>query len=410
MISVAYIVNSFCYGGLERCVARLGAGLDRGRFRPVVICLTESGGAEAWIGRDDVPVFELRKRPGNDWRMVRRLAEVLKRERVDVAHSHNWVTLVETTLARRWAGTPAHVHAQRGMFHHGQDAARWKQAARRMATRWACSRADAVVAVAGSVRDDLIGTWGVAADSIQVIPNGVEVPGHDASGEAARRLRASQGIPADAIVVGSVGRLVPVKDFPTLIRAAAQMEQGGGCVHVVIVGDGPEMPLLREVVAELRVGDRVHLVGEQSNVGDWLKAMDIYVNCSLSEGMSQSVLEAMAMGRPLVVTDVGENGTLVGGEIGGAESGDEDGCGVIVAAGRPDELARGIGRMLPSPARMGHGQRATARHGSRYGLETMLSAYEDLYERLMPANQPQRPKKETVTSFPSATQPEPLAR
>ncbi len=400
-ITVAYIVNSFRYGGLERCVARLGAGLERGRFRPVVICLTESGGAENWLGRDDVPVVELRKRPGNDWNVVRRLAEVLRREQVDVVHSHNWVTLVETTLARRWAQTPVHVHAQRGMFHHGQDAARWKQAARRMATRWACSRADAVVAVADSVRDDLIETWGVAADSVQVIPNGVDVPSHDASGETARRLRASLGIAADAVVVGSVGRLVPVKDFATLIRAAAQVGQQAGCVHGMIVGDGPEMPRLRDVIAELGVGNRVHLVGEQSNVGDWLQAMDIYVNCSLSEGMSQSVLEAMALGRPLVVTDVGENRALAGGE---------DGCGVIVPAGCPDELARGIGRLLPSAARLAYGQRAAARHGSRYALETMLSAYEGLYERLMFVNKPQRAEREAATSQPSAAQPEPLAR
>ena len=111
---VAYVVCTFETGGLERCIARLCSHLDRDRFRPMVVCLSRSGAAADWIERDDVPIVELGKRAGNDPLLVRRLARTLKEDRVDVVHSHNWGRLVETSLARRWAGVPVHVHAERG--------------------------------------------------------------------------------------------------------------------------------------------------------------------------------------------------------------------------------------------------------------------------------------------------------
>ncbi len=372
MIAIAYIVDSFRYGGLERCVARLVNGLDADRFRSVVICLKDSGRAAEWI-RGDVPVHELHKGPGNDWSVVRRLADVLRDEQIDVVHSHNWATLVETTLARRMAKTPVHVHSQRGMFFHGRAASPWKQAARRLATRWACGRADRVIAVADSVRQEMCEVWGIPRDSIQVIPNGIDVPVHDATGREAARLRNSLGIPLEAVVIGSVGRLVPVKDFSSLIQAVKRIPMGEQPVHLMIVGDGPEMLVLKQTIEQEKLSGRVHLVGEQSNVGDWLKAMDIYVNSSLSEGMSQSVLEAMSLGLPIVATDVGANRELVG---------HAPACGLIAIPGKPESLAGSLIEMVCSERRSDFRDHAHERHHNNYNLQAMITTYEELYESL----------------------------
>src|SRR5690242_12707653 len=102
-LRVALVVHTFEIGGIERHVARLASRLDRQKFRPLIICLARTGKAAQWIETDDVPVIELHKQPRNDLRVVFRLARTLRDERIDVVHSHNWGTLLETTLARRWA-------------------------------------------------------------------------------------------------------------------------------------------------------------------------------------------------------------------------------------------------------------------------------------------------------------------
>lgn len=376
--TVAYIVDSFRYGGLERCVARLVNGLDEQRFRTVVISLKDAGQATEWVQRE-VPIHELHKKPRNDWSVVRRLADVLRDEQIDVVHSHNWATLIETTLARRIAKTPMHVHSQRGMFFHGRTASPWKQTARRIATRWACRRTDQVIAVADSVRQEMSGSWGIPCESIQVIPNGIDEPEHDKTGWEAARLRDSLGVGSDAIVIGSVGRLVSVKNFSSLIQAVSRIRSVEQPVHLIIVGDGPEMLSLSQAVQAEGLSGRVHLVGEQSNVGDWLQAMDVYVNSSLSEGMSQSVLEAMSLGLPIVATDVGANGELVS---------TEPACGLITLPGKPESLAVALNEMMCSERRSAFGRRAEERHRSTYDLHSMIATYEKLYESLSPLERP----------------------
>ncbi|MCO6459414.1 MAG: glycosyltransferase, partial [Pirellulaceae bacterium] len=148
---LAYIVHSMQAGGLEKCVADLATHLDPERWQPLVICLTRSGPAADWIRRPHVPVVELHKRAGNDWGLVRRLVQTLRQWNVELAHSHNWGTLVETSLACRRSQV-AHVHAEHGLELNGLRLRGARSRLRRWARQWAFRRADAVVAVADSVR------------------------------------------------------------------------------------------------------------------------------------------------------------------------------------------------------------------------------------------------------------------
>ena len=376
MIRVAYIVNSFAMGGLERCVARLVNGLDPQVFETTVICLSETGAAEHWIERPDVSIVELHKSGRNGLGMIRRLAHELRNRRIDIAHSHNWATLIETSVARKWAKTPVHVHAQRGMFFHGKEDGRVKNTIRRAATRWATNRADCLVVVADAVRDYWLKEFGRGRVPIELITNGVDVPDYDHNCETAKRLRAELNIGPRDFVIGSVGRLVPVKSFETLVEAASRLRsRGHNHVHVVLVGDGPERGTLSQLAQSTQIGDRFHLVGEADNVGDWLKTMQLYVNCSLSEGMSQSILEAMAMGLPMVVTDAGANRVLVNGS---------DGCGDVVPCGNAEAFADAIERYVLSPELCRtRSAGALARHTAHYAVGRMLDEYAQLYRKLM---------------------------
>lgn len=366
-IRVAYVVYRFDVGGLERCVANLCNHLDRERFEPLVVCLDRSGTAAAWLERDDVEVVELRKRAGNDLAVIRRLARALRERRVDVVHSHNWGTLVETSVGRRWGGVKGHVHTEHGQGLHDEIRG-LRRLARRNATRWAFARADAVIVCAESVRPLVADRSGFPGAQIRFMPNGVPdpllVPCEVTAGDLRGRLK----IAPAAIVIGSVGRLVPVKDFRNAIEATSRLPEN---VHLVLVGDGPEESTLRDDARRLGIASRVHLAGRQTNVGDWLRLFDVYVNSSRSEAMSMGILEALGAGLPVVATDVGENRVLVEGSTP---------CGLIVPPGRSDVLAAAMTRVISCGSmRAECGANGRNRFVEQYSSNCMAREHERLY-------------------------------
>ena len=372
---VAYVVHTFDMGGLERCVARLINRLDPQRFEPVLVCLDRDGNASDWIEREGVPVVELHKRRGNDLGLVGRLAWCLRKHGIDIVHSHNWGTLLETSLARRSARTPVHVHAERGTLLGAVDSHGLRAWLRAGVARWAMNRSDCIVTVAESLAKKVRSRCGPLWRPIKVIPNGVDVPAVTADDEELARMRSSLGISADATLLGSVGRLVPVKDFGNAIDAISQLRPGADNVHLVLVGDGPERESLAKVASERGVEDRVHLVGHQDDIGDWLAIMNVYLNVSLSEGMSQSILEAMASGLPMVVTDVGDSAAMINGD---------HPCGLVAPAGDPLAVAGAVRELLDDPTRQAaFRQNALARHADCYNLEKMVQTYERLYTDLL---------------------------
>jgi len=373
-LRVAYMVRTFNTGGLERCIARLANHLDRERFQPMVICLRKNGTAADWIERDDVPILELNQRDGNDPLAIRRLARMLKEQRVDVVHSHNWGTLVETALARRWAAVPVHVHAERGLQFELRQRAGWKESLRRRVSDRAFRSVARVTVPADAIREFLEDRHPGLRGKIDVISNGVDSPDPNQLEQLGARVRQEAGIPTSAQVIGSIGRIVPVKGFEDLIRAVSRLRSAHPGVHLVLVGDGPERGRLEELAEELELSQSVHFLGHRNDVAACLGAMDIYVNSSHSEGMSQSILEAMAAGLPLVVTDVGDNAELVGGS---------DACGLVVPSHSPDELARALSLLIaPGHRRNMYQEQSLRRHEQRYSINTMTSRYEDLYTNL----------------------------
>lgn len=373
-IRIAYVVHSLDPGGLERCVVRLVDGLDRRRFAPSIVCLDRSGAASCWIERTDVEVIELRKGRRGTLNNVRRLAETFRHLSIEVAHSHNWGTLLETAVACRLVRPRArHVHAERGTVLGQPTRSTTRRRLRAAIMRHTLKHADVVLsnsfATAGRVAD----VTGMSVSRIRIIGNGLDAPLDGAARKdlERRRIRSVLGLDDDAVLFGSVGRLVPVKDFPTAIRAVAEAVKSGAPAHLLLVGGGPELDRLRARAVQAGLADRIHLVGEQTDVGPWYSAMDVYFNTSLSEGMSQSVVEAMAMGLPLVVTDVGDHRRLV-------ESG--SGCGRTAAPSDTATLSAAVCELAGNRAlREELGSRAAAIHAAEHSLSTMIARYERLY-------------------------------
>jgi glycosyltransferase involved in cell wall biosynthesis len=156
------------------------------------------------------------------------------------------------------------------------------------------------------------------------------------------------------------------------IDSIAELRSRQADVHLILVGDGAEQPALRSRCVALGIDDYVHFAGHRDDIGRWLAAFDIYINCSNSEGLSQSITEAMAMGLPLVVTDVGDSALLVGDAVH---------CGVLVPAGDTLSLCDSVFQLIGNiELRNSYSHAARERHGMEYGFSRMIGAYGALYQ------------------------------
>jgi glycosyltransferase involved in cell wall biosynthesis len=211
-------------------------------------------------------------------------------------------------------------------------------------------------------------------DRIRVIPNGVDaerfMPQPDIRGDLRRQL----GLPASGLLVGMVARLVPVKNHHGALEALAELVHARGTqISLALAGDGPLRGELQQAANQLRVGERVHFLGDISNIDQFLNSLDLFVLNSHSEGMSNTVLEAMACGLPVIATAVGSNCDLV---VHGQ-------TGTVIPPDDPAALARAIAALAASDAlRKSMGMMGRDRIEKVYGINKMVQAYSELYHDL----------------------------
>jgi sugar transferase (PEP-CTERM/EpsH1 system associated) len=349
-------------GGMEHGVVKLVNGLPLPQVQSS-ICATSPGGSLRELVRPEVPVFELRRRDGNDPVLVWRLYRLFRRERPDIVHTHAWGTLVEGWMAARLAGVPIVVHGE-----HGTLQAEPRQIA---VQRRIWGRVDHVLSVSSRLAEKLSAVTGFPLARIEVIRNGVDLSRFGSTDRAAAR--AALGIAADAFVVGTAGRLVPVKDHATLLEALARMAGEGRSFLAVIAGDGPLRAELATKAAALGIADRVRLLGHQPDIERVFAALDVFVLSSVSEGLSNTILEAMASGVAVVATRVGGADELVvDGET-----------GVLVPSQAPDAMARAISALGDDE---GLRQRMAAagrrRATEEFGIARMVENYAAFYRRV----------------------------
>jgi len=184
------------------------------------------------------------------------------------------------------------------------------------------------------------------------------------------------GLGPESILVGSVGRLVAVKGFDFAIRAFAEFLSSHQEAHLLLVGDGPERNSLVRIAGDLGISQHVHLVGKQANVDPWLAALDIYINTSHSEGMSQSIIEAMAAGLPIVATDVGDTQRVLGPP--------DQSAGICVPASDKNALANALAQLTTDPnMRERLKEQSKLRHARCYAEAALTKNCQDLYRVTM---------------------------
>lgn len=367
-LRLAHLIESDGPGGAERVVASLAAGLQAAGAENVVIA---PANGEGWLARElsgtgvQVELFRL-DRPISP-SFARWLAETLRRHRVALAHSHEFTMAVYGAWAARRAGVPYLFTMHGSRYYAGR-------LQRRVAMRVAAALSGSVVAVSQSLARHLSRDLWLRASRIVTIPNGASL-----APVAHSTLRAELRLGADDRLALAVGNLYPVKGHSYLLEAFGRLARRFPRLHVAIAGRGDLEAPLRARARTLEVGDRFHLLGLRSDVGNLLAGADVFVLPSLSEGLPLALLEAMLAARPIVATAVGEIGTVL--------SGGRD--GILVPPGDAAALAHALADVLSDPTEARRLSSAAALRAEDYTLAKMVDRYVALYETLLsPGDRP----------------------
>jgi len=369
---IAHVIHRLAVGGLENGVVNLINHLPADRFRHAIVCLTEATDFADRIKRADVPIVELRKRPGNSLSIHRRFHRLFRTMRPDVVHTRNLGAL-EAQFAATLAGVPVRIHGE-----HGWDVADPDGKSRRFALirRVYSPLVHRYVALSAHLERYLIERVGIAAQRIDHICNGVDCDAFRPRENARADFPHPPFRDPALVVIGTVGRLEPVKDQLALARAFAMAierePQARRFLRLAIVGAGSLRPAIEQTLAGNGVADLAWLAGERPDVPRLLPQFDAFVLPSQAEGISNTILEAMACGLPVIATAVGGNVELV-----------SDGAtGLLVAPNDTPALADAIARLGNAAdlrARLGVAARASA--VAQFSLAEMVRRYGAMYDR-----------------------------
>lgn len=352
-IRVVHLVHGLGVGGMEKLLVEFARHADRGGFDLKFVSFGGRGALAGDIEAAGWPVVALDQPEGLRPGSVLRIAALLRNWQTDILHTHDPKTLIYGAPAARLAGVGRIVHTC-----HGNGLAPFPRAARlfRMAS-W-------LVGVMVCVSNDLarqMAEIGINPRKMQTVLNGIDTALFSFTG------------PKPGGCAVAVARLSPEKDIGTLIRAAAIIRATCPSFQLEIAGDGPLMADLRALARELGLEGQVRFLGQVGDVPAVLGRAGLFVLPSLREGISLTLLEAMARGLPVVATRVGGTPEVVG----------EGETGVLISPGSPEELAGAVLRVLLDPdggRRMGEAARRRAEH--HFDVRRMVAKYEEIYRAL----------------------------
>jgi sugar transferase (PEP-CTERM/EpsH1 system associated) len=366
---IAHIVFRFDYGGLENGVVNVVNGLPEQAFRHAIIALTDSSDFKTRIRRPDVGVHVLNKQPGKDPGVYLRLYRLLRQLRPAIAHTRNLATL-EGAVVASLAGVPQRIHGEHGWDIYDPDGTNRKYRAMRRLASPAIGR---FVTVSRELERWLTVELGIRASKVTRICNGVDTKKFRPAAGASRTVLPAATFPTGSIVVGSVVRFSPIKDPLNLVKAfiIARRDPSGVSLRLAMIGDGPLRAEAERMLREAGLAADSWLPGSRDDVAPLLRELDVYVLGSLREGISNTVLESMSTGLPIIATRTGGNLELVNDNV----------TGRLVRTGNSEELAAALLAYARDPlSRIAHGRAARERIEKEYSLQRMLVEYEALYK------------------------------
>lgn len=365
-LRVLHVLDHLGTGGTELGVMKVTQALPADQFENG-ICVVRGNGEGFLKARTGQQILYAGGPERGSQFSIGRLTRVFRDWKPHVVHSRNWGT-IEAIPAAKLARVPIAIHSEHG---YELEMLEGIPLRRRLLRRMFYAWADSIFAVTNDLGGYHARQVGWPNDRIATIYNGVDVHKFAPSSIERCAHREALGLSESCFLVGAVGRLVRLKDYSTLLKATHLLASSGVDLAVMFVGDGPEMASLRREACGL--GHRVVFLGERSDLPQIFNAMDVFVQTSLIEGMSNTILEAMATGVPTVVTARGGNVELVSDKV----------TGILFEPGDVTALAATLSLLAKNPTmRASLGLNGRDRAVKEFCLEKMVSAYSQLYTDL----------------------------
>lgn len=377
---IAHVLFRFDVGGLENGVVNLINRIPEDRYRHAIVALTDSTDFKMRLNRD-VPVHALHKRDGKDIGLHWRLYRLFRELKPDIVHTRN-LNAVEAQLPAWLAGIKGRVHGEHGWDVHDLDGASrkyrlWRRAFRPFVQHY--------IPLSRHLADYLQSQIGVSPSRISCICNGVDTMKFHSSERARDPLPMDGFAGTHTVVIGTVGRMEQVKDQMTLARAFAQLirerPELRRRLRLVMIGDGRLRTAVVEYLREQGLADAAWLPGQRNDTAELLRTFDVFVLPSLAEGISNTILEAMASGRPVIATNVGGNGELV----------EHDNTGMLVPRDDPGAMSAALLHYIDNPdLRRTHGINGRIRAETCFSIDGMVDRYMQVYDSVLSPRRQQR--------------------
>jgi len=368
-INIMQVVLKLNVGGLERVVIDLLKNLDPNTYNPILCCLENYGSMIHEVKKLGIETIALgKKEEGLDLLLIPRLLKALKQYEVKILHSHNSSPHLYSTIAGKLASTPINIYTIHGQVSaiHGQGLY--------MKHRPLLYMTDMIVAVSHDARKMILNGSKISHNKVVTILNGIDEEKYSARVNIIDKKR-SIGLSTEDLVIGIVARLAPEKDHNTLLDAFRLVLNNTHLnIKLVIVGDGSLKEQMIKKSQLLSIDKNVIFLGERHDVPELLATFNLFVLSSTTEGISLTLLEAMAAGLPVIATKVGGNPEIVMDKQ----------TGLIVPPRDPISMAKAISHIIDNPYIWKQmGMKGKERVSNVFSVKTMVNEYQKVYEKIM---------------------------
>jgi len=341
------------------------SGLTEG-FKMSVLCIESPLGPFAEeLQNNGIEFIELNRQPGFDTKLIKQIRKIIKTNKVDIIHCHQYTPWVYGVIAAAFTKTKV-IFTEHGRFH--PDSSTWK---RKLINPILNLFTDQVTAISKATKQALIEFENIPEKSIDVIYNGIAPL--DVNQADVDKLRAELAIPENNTILGTIARFDPIKNHTMMLKAFSLVLEQQPNTTLIIVGDGEERHNIERCIEKSGIRNNVLLTGYQTKPQNYLALMDIYLLSSFSEGTSMTLLEAMSLGKPCVVTDVGGNPEVI---IDGEN-------GFVTPNDNKNKFATGIIKIIHENGKAISFEKVSEnRFKTHFSEKNMNNKYQDLYQQM----------------------------
>ena len=365
-IKVLHLTYDMRIGGTEMVIKNIIEGSDPTRFEMSIFCIEEPLGP--WgneLLAQGVAITTKARSPGFDTSLIKAIRSHLKRYAIDVIHCHQYTPWVYGVIAGLGLKCKV-VFTEHGRFY--PDTSSWK---RKLINPWLARVTDSIMAISEATKQALVAFENIPENRIGVVYNGIESP--IVNSDKVETLREQLGLSPINKVLGTIARFDPIKNHPMMLKAFAEVVETIPNSTLIIVGDGEERETITAKIKELNLESKVILTGYEPKPQHYLALMDVFLLSSLSEGTSMTLLEAMSLSKPCVVTNVGGNPEII----------THGKNGYVCESGNAKEMATQAIKLLEEKADYERKAKASLeRYLQLFTCDSMTLAYADIYLNL----------------------------